>query len=59
MSVAERTFAWLPAFCRRRDLISYTRGDVRIVRRTNLERAACKCYGLMQRQVRVWQGQTG
>jgi CRP-like cAMP-binding protein len=40
-------------------LISYTRGDVRIVQRAKLERAACECYGLMQRQVRVWQAQTG
>jgi len=39
-------------------LISYARGDVRIVQRTKLEQAACECYGLMQRQVKVWQGQT-
>jgi CRP-like cAMP-binding protein len=41
----------------RAGLISYTRGDVRIVQRTKLERAACECYGLMQRQVKVWQSQ--
>jgi len=39
-------------------LISYTRGDVRIVQRAKLERAACECYGLMQRQVKVWQSQS-
>lgn len=38
-------------------LIAYTRGDVKIVQRAKLERAACECYGLMQRQVKVWQGQ--
>ncbi len=38
-------------------LISYTRGDVKIVQRTKLERAACECYGLMQRQVKIWQEQ--
>jgi CRP-like cAMP-binding protein len=39
-------------------LIAYTRGDVRIVQRTKLEQAACECYGLMRRQVEVWQGQS-
>ena len=38
-------------------LISYTRGDVRIVQRAKLEQAACECYGIMQRQVKVWQSQ--
>jgi CRP-like cAMP-binding protein len=38
-------------------LIAYTRGDVRIVHRAKLEQAACECYGLMVRQVRVWQSQ--
>ena len=38
-------------------LISYTRGDVKIVQRAKLEQAACECYGLMQRQVEVWQAQ--
>jgi CRP-like cAMP-binding protein len=42
----------------RAGLIAYTRGDVRIVQRTKLEQAACECYGLMQRQVEVWQAQT-
>ncbi len=40
-------------------LIAYTRGDVRIVQRAKLEQAACECYGLMQRQVKAWQSQTG
>ena len=39
-------------------LISYRRGDVRIVQRTKLERAACECYGLMLRQVKMWQSQS-
>jgi len=39
-------------------LISYTRGDVKIVQRAKLEQAACECYGLMCRQVEVWQSQT-
>lgn len=39
-------------------LIAYTRGDVRIVQRAKLEQAACECYGLMRRQVEVWQGQS-
>ncbi len=39
-------------------LISYSRGDVKIVQRAKLERAACECYTLMRRQVEVWQGQT-
>jgi CRP-like cAMP-binding protein len=38
-------------------LIAYTRGDVRIVLRTKLEQAACECYGLMRRQVDLWQRQ--
>ena len=38
-------------------LIAYTRGDVRIVQRMKLEQAACECYGLMRRQVEVWQEQ--
>lgn len=38
-------------------LIAYTRGDVRIVQRARLEEAACECYGLMRRQVDIWQSQ--
>jgi len=32
------------------------RGDVKIVDRPKLEEAACECYGIMQRQVKEWQG---
>jgi CRP-like cAMP-binding protein len=35
-------------------LISYTRGDVKIIDRTRLEDAACECYAIMQRQIREW-----
>jgi CRP-like cAMP-binding protein len=38
-------------------LISYTRGDVKIVQRAKLDQAACECYGLMRRQVELWQAQ--
>jgi CRP-like cAMP-binding protein len=35
-------------------MISYNRGDVKIVERQKLEQAACECYGLMQRQIQRW-----
>jgi CRP-like cAMP-binding protein len=35
-------------------LISYTRGDVKIVDRPGLEEVACECHGAMQQQVRSW-----
>jgi CRP-like cAMP-binding protein len=38
-------------------LIGYTRGNVTILNRRNLEDAACDCYGLLRRQVREWQSQ--
>jgi Mn-dependent DtxR family transcriptional regulator len=38
-------------------LIAYTRGNVTIHDRHRLEEAACDCYGLLQRQVKDWQGQ--
>ena len=37
-------------------LIAHSRGDVEIIDRKKLEEAACECYGLMQRQVKAWQG---
>lgn len=37
-------------------LITHSRGDVEIIDRKKLEEAACECYGLMQRQVKAWQG---
>jgi CRP-like cAMP-binding protein len=38
-------------------LIAYTRGNVTILNRHNLEETACDCYGLLQRQVKEWQSQ--
>jgi CRP-like cAMP-binding protein len=38
-------------------LIAYTRGNVSILDRRNLEAAACDCYGLLQRQVKDWESQ--
>jgi CRP-like cAMP-binding protein len=35
-------------------IISYNRGDVKIVDRRKLEAAACECYGLMQQQIHRW-----
>jgi Mn-dependent DtxR family transcriptional regulator len=40
----------------RAGLIHHTRGDVKIVNRRKLEEAACECYGLMQEQIKEWQG---
>jgi CRP-like cAMP-binding protein len=37
-------------------LIAHSRGDVEIVDRRRLEEAACDCYGIMQRQIEDWQG---
>ena len=37
-------------------LIAHSRGDIEIIDRKKLEEAACECYGLMQRQVKTWQG---
>jgi CRP-like cAMP-binding protein len=36
-------------------IISYNRGDVKIVDRRKLESAACECYSLMQQQNQRWQ----
>jgi CRP-like cAMP-binding protein len=38
-------------------LITYTRGDVKIIDRQKLEEAACECYEIMQRQIEEWQGE--
>src|ERR1700722_11473566 len=38
----------------RAGLIAHTRGDVRIVDRPGLEKAACECYGFMQQQIKEW-----
>jgi CRP-like cAMP-binding protein len=37
-------------------LIVNTRGDVQITDRKGLETAACECYGIMQQQIKDWQG---
>lgn len=39
-------------------LISYTRGSVTILSRPKLERAACDCYGIVQRQLKEWEMET-
>ncbi|HEY6768304.1 MAG TPA: Crp/Fnr family transcriptional regulator [Candidatus Sulfotelmatobacter sp.] len=38
-------------------LISYIRGDVKIVNRTGLKEAACECYEIMERQSQVWKSE--
>jgi CRP-like cAMP-binding protein len=35
-------------------IISYNRGNVKIVDRRKLEAAACECYRLMQEQIQRW-----
>ena len=40
-------------------IIAYNRGDVRIVNQQKLEETACECYGLMQQQIKRWQGDSG
>jgi CRP-like cAMP-binding protein len=35
-------------------IISYNRGDVKIVDRRKLEAASCECYRLMQQQIQRW-----
>jgi len=37
-------------------LIVHSRGDVKIIDRRKLEKAACECYGIMQRQMEKWRG---
>jgi CRP-like cAMP-binding protein len=40
----------------RAGIIAHTRGDVEIIDRRKLEEASCECYGIMQQQVKEWQG---
>lgn len=37
--------------------ISYTRGSVTVLDRESLEESACDCYGMLQKQTRIWEGQ--
>lgn len=39
----------------KKGMISYTRGNVKILNRQKLERAACDCYGIVQRQLDDWE----
>jgi Mn-dependent DtxR family transcriptional regulator len=38
----------------RAGLISYTRGDVKIIDRHGLEEASCECYEIMRERIREW-----
>jgi CRP-like cAMP-binding protein len=35
-------------------MITYSRGEVKIVDRQKLEEAACECYGIMRRRIKEW-----
>jgi CRP-like cAMP-binding protein len=39
-------------------LITYTRGAVKIKNRRSLKDATCECYGLLTRQVDIWQNES-
>jgi len=39
-------------------LITYTRGEVTIVHRGNLEDAACECYEILVNQSRNWKNES-
>jgi CRP-like cAMP-binding protein len=38
-------------------LISYTRGNVRVLNRKELENAACDCYSIVQQQLKKWESE--
>ena len=38
-------------------LITHSRGDVKIIDRRKLEKAACECYRIMVLQIEEWQGE--
>ena len=38
-------------------LIAYTRGNVTVLDRRNLEEAACDCYSIMQQQLKKWESE--
>ncbi len=38
-------------------IINYSRGDVKILDRAQLEITACECYGIMRRQAEEWRSQ--
>ncbi len=40
-------------------LITYTRGSVNIVNRTELENATCECYSMMMQQTAKWEKESG
>jgi len=37
-------------------MITYGRGDVKIVDRQKLEESTCECYGIMRRRIKEWRG---
>lgn len=39
-------------------MIAYTRGSVTILNRPKLEDVACDCYGIVQEQLKNWEGET-
>jgi CRP-like cAMP-binding protein len=39
------------------NLITYTRGSVKVEDRKRLEEASCECYGIMNRQIKKWRSE--